>query len=59
MHEGRTLAHFDLIDRIGSGGMGDVWRARDTRLNRDVALKILCQSAEFEVAAGGYRWGNA
>lgn len=41
MHEGRTLAHFDLIDRIGSGGMGDVWRARDTRLNRDVALKIL------------------
>ena len=32
---------YKLIDRIGSGGMADVWRARDTELDRDVALKLL------------------
>ena len=32
---------YKLIDRIGSGGMADVWRARDTQLDRDVALKLL------------------
>ncbi|MGH2759596.1 MAG: protein kinase domain-containing protein [Actinomycetota bacterium] len=32
---------FELVERIGSGGMADIWRARDTRLGRDVAVKIL------------------
>jgi hypothetical protein len=38
---GRRLAHFDLIEQIGIGGMAAVLRAHDTQLDRDVALKIL------------------
>lgn len=38
---GKNLAHYEIIDKIGAGGMGDVYRARDTRLERDVAVKVL------------------
>src|SRR5947199_1367663 len=38
---GRRLAHFELIEPIGVGGMAAVIRARDTQLDRTVALKIL------------------
>ncbi len=37
----RTLAHYEVHEKIGAGGMGEVYRARDTKLDRDVALKIL------------------
>jgi serine/threonine protein kinase len=36
-----TLGHYKILDRIGAGGMGEVYRARDTRLGRTVAIKVM------------------
>jgi serine/threonine protein kinase len=40
---GARIGSYEVIDRLGAGGMGEVYRARDTRLDRTVAIKIVPQ----------------
>ena len=38
---GRILCHYEIIKPLGAGGMGEVYRARDSKLERDEAIKVL------------------
>ena len=43
---GRTVAHYLILERIGAGGMGVVYRSQDTQLGRPIALKVVRDDAE-------------
>lgn len=51
---GTRLAHYEILEPIGKGGMGGVYRARDTKLDRHVAIKVLSGSS----AKTGNAWAR-
>ena len=46
------LGPYEIIGPLGAGGMGEVYRARDTKLNRDVAIKVLPDVARRAIPTG-------
>lgn len=48
---GSTIGRFHILDRLGAGGMGEVYRARDDQLGRDVAVKVVAPDAAHDATA--------
>ena len=57
---GSRLGPYEIVAPLGAGGMGEVWRARDTRLDRSVAIKLLpaeyAQNAQLRLRLEPPEW---
>jgi len=51
LHTGMRLGSYEILNQLGAGGMGEVYRARDAKLNRDVAIKVLPDALSRDPAA--------
>jgi len=52
---GSQIGPYEIVALLGSGGMGDVYRARDTRLNRQVAIKFLADAIADPLAISRFQ----
>jgi eukaryotic-like serine/threonine-protein kinase len=48
---GTRIGAYEVVAQLGAGGMGEVYRAHDTKLNRDVAIKVLAELVATDPAA--------
>ncbi len=46
LEQGTTLGHYEIVSSLGAGGMGEVYRTKDTKLGREVAIKLLLEDRE-------------
>jgi len=56
---GTQLGPYEVLGLIGAGGMGEVYKARDTRLDRSVAIKVLPAELAADTDPGEWRWPAA
>ena len=48
LDDGSKLGHYEVVSSLGAGGMGEVYRAKDTKLGREVAIKLLLEEVSTD-----------